>query len=83
MLLEGGQWHFNLGFIRQVDSMSSNKQGTYFTNDDEWEWWVSDLIDWTTFQWDKDLICSTLQRFDAEATLRIPLSRRYVPDVLV
>ena len=52
-------------------------------NDEEWEWWVSDLIDWTTFQWDKDLICLAFQRFDAEAILRIPLSRRYVPDVLV
>ena len=52
-------------------------------NEVEEEWRVSDLIDWTTFQWDHGLISSVFQRFDAEAIYRIPLSRRCVLDVLV
>ena len=52
-------------------------------NEVEEEWRVSDLIDWTTFQWDHGLISSVFQRFDVEAIYRIPLSRRCALDVLV
>lgn len=49
----------------------------------EADWHVSKLIDWTTFQWNHDLIDSVFHRFDAEAIYRIPLSQRCVPDVLI
>ena len=52
-------------------------------NEVEEEWRVSNLIDWTTFQWDCGLISTVFQRFDVEAIYRIPLSRRCVPDMLV
>ncbi|KAL4625504.1 hypothetical protein ACB092_05G031200 [Castanea dentata] len=52
-------------------------------NEVEEDWHVSELINWTTFQWNHDLIDSIFHRFDAEAIYRIPLSRRCVPDVLV
>nr|XP_023901788.1 uncharacterized protein LOC112013629 [Quercus suber] len=48
------------------------------TKYDEWEWRVSDLIDWRVNQWDRDRIYNIFHHFDAEAILRIPLSRRQV-----
>ncbi|XP_065631571.1 uncharacterized protein LOC136068397 [Quercus suber] len=50
--------------------------------EEEWEWWVLDLINWSTNSWDHEVIESKFQRSDAEAILHIPLSRRQVPDVL-
>ena len=50
---------------------------------DEWEWRVSDLIDWRVNQRDRDKIYTTFNHFDAEVILRIPLSRRQVQDRVV
>ena len=50
--------------------------------EEEWEWRVSDLIDWRTHSWDQELVVSRFQRSDAAAILQIPLSRRQVPDVI-
>ncbi|XP_023927595.1 uncharacterized protein LOC112039000 [Quercus suber] len=50
---------------------------------EEWEWRVSELIDWRVKAWDRKLIATTFHREDAEAILRIPLSHRVVSDVLI
>lgn len=50
--------------------------------EDEWEWRVVELIDWTTRTWDRNLIEAMFHRDDAEAILRILLSRRYTDDTL-
>ena len=50
--------------------------------EEEWEWRVSDLIDWRTNSWDREMVVSKFQRSDAAAILQIPLSRRQVPDVI-
>ena len=50
--------------------------------EEEWEWRVSDLIDWRTNTWDCAMIEANFHSSDAEAILRIPLSRRYVPDMV-
>ena len=47
------------------------------------DWLVSELIDWNNFQWDYSLIDKAFSKYDAEAIYRIPLSKRYVPDVMV
>ena len=47
------------------------------------DWLVSELIDWNISQWDRFLIDKAFSKYDAEAILRIPLSRRYVLDVMV
>ena len=50
--------------------------------EEEWEWWVSDLIDWRTNSWDHEVVEAKFQRSDAKAILHIPLSHRQVPDML-
>ena len=50
--------------------------------EEEWEWRVSDLIDWRTNTWDRETVAANFHRSDAEAILRIPLSHRYVPDMV-
>ena len=49
----------------------------------EEDWLVLELIDWNTFQWDRSLIDRVFSKYDVEAIFRIPLSRRFVPDVMV
>ena len=49
---------------------------------DEWEWRVSELIDWRVKDWDRELIATAFHKEDADAILRIPLSSRAVSDVL-
>ena len=44
--------------------------------DEEWEWRVANLIDWSTHEWNRELIAANFHRDDMEAILRIPLSRR-------
>ena len=51
--------------------------------EDIWEWRVSDLIDWQTYQWDREWIQALFHQFDAKAILQVPLSRRVVQDSLV
>ena len=46
----------------------------------EWEWRVVELIDWTIGTWDRNLIETKFHKEDANAILRIPLSRRFVAD---
>ena len=41
-----------------------------------------ELIDWTTWTWDRHLVETKFHRDDAEAILQIPLSRRYTDDIL-
>ena len=48
--------------------------------DEEWEWRVTELIDWSTHTWDNQLIGEKFHRDDAVAILRIPLSRRPIQD---
>ena len=50
--------------------------------DEEWEWRVSELIDWSPKVWDRDLIERRFHHKDADAILRIPLSRRQTNDTL-
>ena len=50
---------------------------------EEWEWQVSDLIGWRVNQWDREWIEMVFHRFDTEAILKIPLSRRQVQDAVV
>ena len=49
----------------------------------EWEWRVSDLINWQEHKWDRDRIEASFHKFDAEAILKISLSRRLVQDLIV
>ena len=49
----------------------------------EWEWRVSDLIDWQEHKWDKERIEASFHMFDAEAILKILLSRRLVQDSII
>ena len=50
--------------------------------EEEWEWRVDELIDWTCCVWDRQIIEKSFHREDAEAILRIPLSHSHVEDVL-
>ncbi|XP_075652255.1 uncharacterized protein LOC142622622 [Castanea sativa] len=50
--------------------------------EEEWDWRVSDLIDWRTNSWDNEVVKAKFQRFDVEAILRIPLSHRQILDML-
>ncbi|KAL0003922.1 hypothetical protein SO802_011483 [Lithocarpus litseifolius] len=49
--------------------------------DGDWDCRVSDLIDWNTYDWNRSIIAIKLHPEDMEAMVRIPLSRRHVPDV--
>ncbi|KAK9998621.1 hypothetical protein SO802_018224 [Lithocarpus litseifolius] len=49
----------------------------------EEDWRVSELMDWDGHGWDRGLIAGKFHRKDAMAILRIPLSRRTIPDLLV
>ena len=56
----------------------------FFQSEEEiWEWRVSNLVDWQIHQWDKERIMAILHQFDADAILQVPLSRRVVQDVLM
>ena len=48
--------------------------------DEEWEWRVAELIDWSTHTWDSQFIEEKFHSDDATAILRIPLSRRHIQD---
>ncbi|XP_075665426.1 uncharacterized protein LOC142635094 [Castanea sativa] len=50
--------------------------------EDEWEWSVVELINWTTRTWDRQLVETKFHSEDVEAILRIPLSRRHSIDKL-
>lgn len=52
-------------------------------NEDHWEWRVSDLIDPNTRCWDREYVLLNFQKEDAEAILRIPLSRRHIKDAVM
>ena len=42
--------------------------------EEEWEWRVSDIIDWRIKDWDRELIEAKFHRDDADAILCMPLS---------
>ena len=48
--------------------------------EEEWEWRVADLMEPDLRSWNRELIISKFHKEDAEAILRIPLSRRQVVD---
>ena len=50
---------------------------------EEWEWRVSDLIDWRIYWWDCELIESNFHWTNAKAILWIPLSTRHVYDSIL
>ena len=50
---------------------------------EEWEWRVSELIDWRVKAWDWELIEAAFHREDAKAILRIPLSHKLVSDAMI
>ena len=79
-VLEGGKWLNNSSYARQVDPEPSTNMVIHPSAQEEWEWRVSDLIDWRIHWWDRDLIESNFHWTNAEAILRIPLSRRHVCD---
>ena len=43
---------------------------------------MSDLIDWTTFQWNREFIGMVFNKDDAHAIYQIPLSQRCALDVM-
>ena len=47
------------------------------------EWRVSELIDWTVLDWDRGVLAANFHREDMEAIIRIHLSRRQVPDLIM
>ncbi|KAL4637806.1 hypothetical protein ACB092_03G102900 [Castanea dentata] len=51
--------------------------------EEEWEWRVSDIIDWRIKEWDKELIEAKFHRDDAEAILCMPLFRRLASDLII
>lgn len=51
--------------------------------DEDWEWRVSDLIDWAAHDWDCGVIATNFHRDDVEAIVRVPLSRRHIPDAIM
>ena len=88
ILKKGCYWRMGTGYAIRVmeDKWIPNHLGNkilFPIEYDEWEWRVSDLIDWRVNQWDRDRIYMTFNHFDAEAILRIPLSRRQVQDRVV
>ena len=88
ILKQGCYWRVGTGSSIRVmkDKWIPNHPGNkilFPTEYDEWEWRVSDLIDWRVHQWDRDRIFMIFNHFDAEAILRIPLSRRQVQDRVV
>ena len=46
--------------------------------EEEWEWRVADLMEPDLRSWNRELIMSKFHKVDAEAILRMPLSRRQV-----
>ncbi|KAK9996960.1 hypothetical protein SO802_021646 [Lithocarpus litseifolius] len=58
-----------------------NGRLTYFEKRELlWEWRVSDFIDPSTRCWDREYVLLNFQQEDAEAILRIPLSRGHIKD---
>ena len=47
------------------------------------EWRVSELIDWTVLDWDRGVLAANFHSEDIEAIIRIPLSRRQVPNSIM
>lgn len=47
---------------------------------EEWEWRVVELFDWSTNTWDSQLVEEKFHCDDAAAILRIPPSRRHIQD---
>lgn len=60
---------------RWIPNYPTNKV-LYPLLDKEWEWQVANLIDWSTHDWNKELIAARFHQDDMEAILRMPLSRR-------
>ena len=50
--------------------------------EEEWEWWVANLIDWRFKIWNREFIETNFHREDAKAILSMPLSRRNAFDLL-
>ena len=50
--------------------------------EEEWELWVSELIDWSAKLWDRQLLDLRFHREDVEAISWIPLSCRQTNDTL-
>ena len=48
--------------------------------EEQWEWRVLDLIDPFLRCWDRESVSQNFHKEDADAILRIPLSRRQIPD---
>ena len=51
--------------------------------EEEWEWWVADLIDWRFKTWNREFIEANFHREDAKAILSMPLSCRNASDLLM
>ena len=88
ILRKGGCWRVGNGSSIQVtmDSWIPNHPTHRVLHPplvDEWEWKVSELIDWRVKAWDRELIVAAFHREDVVAILRIPLSHRVVLDVLI
>ena len=88
ILRKGGCWRVGNGSSIRVtrDSWIPNHpthKVLHPPHVEEWEWRVSDLIDWWVKAWDRELIVDAFHRKDAEAILRIPLSHRLVSDAMI
>ena len=66
-----------------MDSKLSIKQGIASIHEGEEDWIVSDLIDSELHEWRRDVIMGKFNREDAEAICKIPLSHRWVSNVMV
>ena len=51
--------------------------------EEEWDWRVSDIIDWRIKESDRELIEVKFHRDDANAILRMPLSQRQASDLII
>ena len=82
-LLESGRWVGHSGYTwdKWIPNHPTNMV-IHPPQDDEWEWRVVELIDWTTRTWDRQLVEMKFYPEDAEAILGIPLSRRMCIDKL-
>ena len=88
ILRKGGCWRLGNGSSIRVtmDSWIPNHPTHRVLHPlqvDEWEWRVSQLIDWRVKAWDRELIVAAFNREDADVILRIPLSHRVVSDMLI
>ena len=88
ILKKGCRWRVGDGLNirvtqdRWIPNYPKNKV-LYPPLDEDGDWHVSELIDWIVHDWDRGVLAAKFHREDVEAILRVPLSRRQVPDAIM